>query len=167
MKRKLSKFMKSKDVIKDREYQHIYSQNFHLKIFAEQYLTIGADFFEFKFFYVCHVLKMILVSSFNDSRKELKNFYDENFKLLNITNEPINHEFDIKYFNKTAYNTMVKYAEILSEDFYEHVRVDLIYYKGNIFFGEVTFNTCGGLVPYSDNKWIKNNIVKFLNQNIK
>ena len=45
---------------------------------------------------------------------------------------------------------MIKYAEILSEDF-DFVRVDFYEYEGKVYFSELTFSPWGGyMYSYTD-----------------
>lgn len=50
------------------------------------------------------------------------------------------------------YNKMVEIAEILSEGF-SHVRVDLYNIDGKIYFGEMTFSTCGGYCKFEPDEF--------------
>ena len=34
-----------------------------------------------------------------------------------------------------------------------HVRVDFYIINGKVYFGELTFSTCAGFLPFSDEKW--------------
>lgn len=52
------------------------------------------------------------------------------------------------------FDKMKKFSAILSKDI-PHVRVDWYEINGRLYFGELTFTTCGGMVPFADEKWNK------------
>lgn len=69
------------------------------------------------------------------------NFYDLNWNKMNF----VKKEYESKYEIKKPKNLqkMLKYAEILSENF-QFVRVDLYNVDGKIYFAELTFTPTGG-----------------------
>ena len=74
-------------------------------------------------------------------RAELK---EETLKLPQDLREKINANFE----------KMKQFASILSKDI-PHVRVDFYEINGKLYFGELTFFTASGYIPFHDEKWNK------------
>jgi hypothetical protein len=69
-------------------------------------------------------------------------FFDRDYNIMPY--HRVGYKAVIQQPNKPKnYDRMVEIAEKLSEGF-SHVRVDLYNVEGKIFFGEMTFTTCGG-----------------------
>ena len=49
---------------------------------------------------------------------------------------------------------MKSFASVLSKGI-PHIRVDFYEIDGHLYFGELTFFTCSGMVPFEDDKWDK------------
>jgi hypothetical protein len=75
-----------------------------------------------------------------------RNFYDTNWKNLNITSDCPKSDKEI--YKPSNFNKMLEIASILSKDF-PFVRVDLYNIKGKIYFGELTFYPWSGYVQYN------------------
>ena len=74
-------------------------------------------------------------------------FYDRDFKKLPFyRNDFKKIDFEIK--KPKNFDKMIKYAEILSNDF-PHVRVDFYNIDGDIVFGELTFYNTSGYVSFT------------------
>ena len=81
------------------------------------------------------------------------NFYDLNFKLLNISQ--YHHERDENRQDTIPvnYNKMIRYSKLLSEDF-KFVRVDFYEIENILYLGELTFTPNNGFIKYiNDDKW--------------
>lgn len=52
----------------------------------------------------------------------------------------------------SRFEDMLKIAEILSKDI-PHVRIDLYCIENKIYFGEATFYTGSGFIPFDDKEW--------------
>ena len=50
------------------------------------------------------------------------------------------------------YDKMIEVARVLSKGL-PHVRIDLYNINGKIYFGEMTFFTCSGMVPFEPEEW--------------
>ncbi len=80
-----------------------------------------------------------------------RNVYDKDFNLLDITAARPN--FDPSLISKPEnFEEMLKYAQILSEEF-PFCRVDFYNIKGKIIFGEITFFHAGGLCNIAPKEW--------------
>ena len=47
---------------------------------------------------------------------------------------------------------MIELSRKLSQNI-PHLRVDWYEVNGKLYFGELTFSTCGGFIPFKDDKW--------------
>jgi len=82
-----------------------------------------------------------------------RNVYDKEFNFLNI--KIAREQFDVSLAKKPKnYETMIKYAEILSRPF-PHCRVDLYNIDGKIYFGEITFYHGGACHNINPPEWDK------------
>lgn len=77
-------------------------------------------------------------------------FFDIEWNHLDVKNGHPNSSFPIPKPEK--WEEMIKVAEKLASDF-PHVRVDLYYENGKIYFGEMTFFHFGGNVPFEPAKY--------------
>ena len=55
-------------------------------------------------------------------------------------------------FTISKFEEMKKLASILSKDI-PHVRVDFYEIDNSVYFGELTFYTGSGFIPFDDEKW--------------
>ena len=78
-------------------------------------------------------------------------FFDMNYNLIDCkrkdykqleTIPPIPQNFEL----------MKKFAAILSKDI-PHVRIDFYEINGKLYFGEITFFTCSGMIPFENEEW--------------
>ena len=81
-----------------------------------------------------------------DHNKGRLGFFDKDYKIMPYYRKdyyPITEQLE----KPKNYKRMVEIAEALSEGF-SHVRVDLYNIDGKIYFGEMTFSTCGGYCKF-------------------
>lgn len=79
-----------------------------------------------------------------------RNFYDREWNYLAISTDfPTHGDFIPK---PEGFQEMLKIAEDLAKDF-PHVRVDLYYINGKVFFGELTFYLLSGYEKFSPDKF--------------
>lgn len=81
---------------------------------------------------------------FGDHRR---NIYDEKFNLLDLTTGL--EKYDGKVEKPKNLKKILEISEKLSEDF-PYVRIDLYDFKGNIYFGEMTFTHNAGFTKFND-----------------
>lgn len=114
------------------------------RIIIEKYLDgdKGQPLFDYKFFCFNGQPKLIYVDTWRDGKHAI-NVYDINFRLLKGVElgYPNDEYTDIR--RPDCLDEMIKIASDLSRDFL-HVRVDLYYTHGKIFFGELTFTKGAG-----------------------
>ena len=113
---------------------------------------ISNDIKDYKFFCFNGEPKIMYISeglnnhktasmSFFDMDYNLTNCKRKDYKLLDYTPEkPINFEL------------MKNFARKLSKDI-PHLRVDFYEVDKHLYFGELTFFTCSGMVPFEDENW--------------
>lgn len=112
------------------------------KIICEKFL--GGNITDYKFFcFNGKVEFMYIASGFGNGIEEQISFFDKNgnkapYKRLDY---PVKNDAELP----NDFNEMKKLSEELSEDF-PFVRVDWFEENGRIYFGELTFTPCGGLM---------------------
>ena len=134
-----------------REYPY---KNVKPRIIIEKYIGEGKSMRDYKFFCFNGVPKIMYLSEGLENHTTARmSFYDMNFKVTDCKRK------DYKILNyipskPKTFEKMKKLAQILSKDI-PHVRVDFYDVNNHIYFGELTFYTCSGLVPFEDEKWNK------------
>lgn len=105
---------------------------------------------DYKFFCFNGKPKVMYIASGRQDKKIKFDFYDINFKHLDIVqNYPQNGDI---YEKPKNYDLMLELARKLSIGL-PHVRVDFYNIDGKIYFGEYTFFHHGGLKPFHPTKW--------------
>ena len=96
---------------------------------------------------------MYLSEGLENHKTASMSFYDMNMKLTDCRRSDY---APFKYTPKKPINfeKMKEFSSILSKGI-AHLRVDWYEIDGKLFFGELTFTTCGGMVPFADEKWDK------------
>ena len=88
--------------------------------------------------------KCFIQVDFSRYEKHLRNYYDENFKFLDLRLSDLENNEKMKNMRKPKnFDEMIEVAKKLSEDF-PYVRVDLYNLNGKIYFGELTFTHSAG-----------------------
>ena len=106
--------------------------------------------FDYKFFCFNGKVKLIYVDTWKDGTHAI-NAYDPNFKLYKGVQLGFRNDDTTDAKAPTKLKEMEKIAEDLSKNF-NHVRVDLYFTHGKIYFGELTFTKGAGfgkIKPYS------------------
>lgn len=94
---------------------------------------------------------MYLSEGLEDHSTAGMSFFDMNFKLLPLKRKDY-HELNYNVEKPKNFEKMKKFAEMLSKDI-PHIRVDFYEINGKLFFGELTFYTCSGFVPFEPEEW--------------
>ena len=142
-KQKLKKYMKRDFWLLHREWPY---KNVPHRIIAEKYMVDESktQLKDYKFFCFDGEPKALFVAS--DRNVDTRfDFFDMNFRHMNVTNGHANSDSEIK--KPAGFNEMKKLAKILSKDI-PHVRVDFYDINGRVYFGEMTFFHWGGFVPF-------------------
>lgn len=154
--RRIKKSLKNNYFYVAREWPY---KNVKPRIIIEKYMeeksednTINKSMTDYKFFCFKGEPKLMYIStglenhetasmSFLDMNYNLTDCKRTDFKLLNyVPSKPSNFE------------KMKEFSKILSKNI-PHIRVDWYEINGELFFGELTFYTCGGFLPFDDEKW--------------
>lgn len=104
---------------------------------------------DYKFFCFNGKPKFLYVASERDTNVKF-DFFDLDWNHINVKQVYLNSRKIIKKPDK--FDEMIKICGKLSQDF-PHVRVDLYYEKGRIYFGELTFFHMSGLSKFFPEKY--------------
>lgn len=129
-------------------------KNVSKKIIIENYLEDkdNEPLRDFKFFCFNGKPKFVYVSEGLENHETAKiSFFDLDFNFMPFKRK------DYKPFKKVPrkpknLDLMIKFSEILSQDI-PHLRVDFYEVNGKLYFGELTFFTCSGFIPFDPEKW--------------
>ena len=147
----------------NREFSMVNSEFFHLyskkRIVAEKIFNPISDLYEFKFNLVNHEIRIISILVFINNKRY---FFHYNPDYSPLFNEKKNI-FQISMFNKSILEKLKNYAIKLSEDFPNHIRVDLYLFQNQIYLSELTFDHMNGLKDktYDDNELVKQALKKW------
>ncbi len=122
------------------------------RIIVEEYLEgdDGQPLFDYKLFCFNGVPKMLYVDTWKDGHHAI-NAYDMEFQLLRGVRLGYPNDEETVVKRPAALEEMKRIAADLARDFL-HVRVDLYYTHGRIYFGELTFTKSAGfgrITPHS------------------
>lgn len=145
----LRKSMKSNIYASLREWPY---KNVPHRIIAEQLLDkdpLYDDVPDYKFYCFNGVPKVMLIAT-NRFTDHNFNYYDMEFKKLNITSSAGNNAA-IEFSKPSHFEEMKSVSSKLSQGF-SHMRVDLYYSNNRIFFGELTFYDSSGFDNLSSDR---------------
>lgn len=132
------------------EFFHLYSKK---RIVLEKIFNPISDLYEFKINLINKEIKIIsILASINDEIK----FFHYNPDFTPLFNED-SKKFHISMFDKEILEKLKKYAIKISEDFPNHIRVDLYIFHNKIYLSELTFDHMNGIPDktYDNNKLVK------------
>ena len=114
------------------------------RVIVEEFLEgdKGKPLFDYKFFCFNGIPKMVYIDTWKEGHHTI-NAYDIDLNLFKGVRLGYPNDETAVVEKPDAWDTMVEYAKILSQDF-NHVRVDLYYTNGKIYFGELTFTKGAG-----------------------
>lgn len=147
LNKRLNSWMKRKIINYGREWSYYGIES---RIIVEKLLERdnNNDLPDYKFF--CFNGKVhylyVMVNYVDDHDEGRCSFFDTKFNKLNYRRSEYKPIKDIIKKPKN-FDTMIKYAEILSKDF-PHVRVDFYNIDGKIVFGELTFYNASGYTNF-------------------
>lgn len=148
-KKIICKSMKHNYFYEHREYPY---KDIKPRIIAEQFMVdeSGTELKDYKFFCFDGDPKMLLIVSGrgNDQRQD---FYDMDFNLLPVQRKEHPNSGINRVVSRGFYE-MKLIAEKLSAGI-PHVRVDLYDINGKIYFGELTFFSGSGNIPFEPDEW--------------
>ena len=97
--------------------------------------------------------KMLYVSDGSHTDSQKIAFFNMDYKKLPIKRLDYG-DYDVLPEKPKNFEKMKEFSSILSKGI-PHVRVDWYEINGKLYFGELTFFTCSGMVPFEDEKWDK------------
>lgn len=149
-KKKIDKCMKNNYYYKHREWPY---KNVKPRIIIEEYLEdkIIKKMIDYKFFSFNGNPKIMYVSDNSHTDNQHCCFYDMNYKKLDIKRKDY-QEFEKEIKKPNNFEKMIEFSKILSKDI-PHVRVDWYEINGKLYFGELTFFTCSGFIPFDPEEW--------------
>ena len=150
IKRKINTSLRRNYYYSNREWP---SENVKPRIIIEKYMEDKKSAFmkDYKFFCFDGVpVVMYLSEGLENHNTARMSFFDMNFQLMDFKRR------DYKLMDYTPdkpknFDKMKEFASILSQNI-PHVRVDFYEINGNLYFGELTFFTCSGLIPFENPK---------------
>lgn len=148
-KKKIETHLKKNYYWQSREYPY---KDLKARVIGEKYLVDESEteLKDYKFFCFNGVPKMLLIISgrYIDQRQD---FYDMDFNLLPVQRKK-HPNSGIKREKPKGFDIMKELASRLSVGI-PHVRVDFYNVNGKIYFGEFTFFSAGGNLPFEPNNW--------------
>ena len=125
------------------------------RIIIEKYISNDDELIkDYKFFCFNGIPKIMYISEGLENHLTAKmSFYDMDFKITDCKRKDYKL---LDYVPKKPYNfeKMKEFAMKLSKDI-PHVRVDFYEIGRQIYFGELTFYTCSGFIPFENEEWDK------------
>ena len=148
-RKKINKSLRHNYFYEHREYPY---KNIKPRIIVEQYMVdeSGTELKDYKFFCFNGIPKMLLIVS-GRGKDQRQDFYDMDFNLLPVYRKEHPNSGIIRHM-PAGYEKMKCLAEQLSANI-PHVRVDLYDINGNIYFGEMTFYSGSGNIPFEPEEW--------------
>ena len=124
------------------------------RIIVEKYMTDenSSSMKDYKFFCFNGVPKIMYLSEGLENHKTAAmSFFDMNFELVNCKRKDYKL---LKYQPSKPRNfeKMKEFASLLSSGI-PHLRVDFYEINGELFFGELTFYTNSGMIPFENEEW--------------
>ena len=151
-KKQLKKALKRKFYYASREYALRFAEP---KIIIEKYMSNGKDgLYDYKFYCFHGQPRYLYVSGgLTDHSTARISFYN-----IDLTDAPFQRG-DYLHFDKIPYipkkyNEMLDIARKLSKNI-PFVRVDLYEIEGSVYFSELTFYPCNGMMPFEPEEWDK------------
>ena len=141
-------------------------QPFHLypkkRIIVEKQLTPLTELYEFKYFVINRDIKFIYLQYYINTTNTVYLIYDKNYNFIFRNNMYKVNPLNIKaMFKKDILEKMKIYANNLSEDFPNFIRVDLYLFHNNIYLSELTFASYDGLYLDKNETYIIDSVKNF------
>lgn len=131
-------------------------KNVKPRIIVEKYMgqKNGDSMKDYKFFCFNGKPELMYISEGLDDHSTARmSFFDMDFKITDCKRKDYKKLDYIPKKPKT-FEKMKEFATLLSKNI-PHLRVDMYDINNHIYFGELTFYTCGGYVPFENDEWDK------------
>lgn len=128
-------------------------KNVKPRIIVEKYMedSTSKDLKDYKFFCFDGRPEVLYISTGSHTDNQQIAFFDMNYNLLNIKRTDYN-DYDTLPNKPKEFEKMKKFASMLSKNI-PHLRVDFYEVDGNVYFGELTFYTGSGYIPFTNEKY--------------
>lgn len=159
-KKKITRCMKINYYWAFREWPY---KNVKPRIIAEKYMedSVDGELRDYKYFCFSGIAKVLFIATnrCKEDEETSFDFFDINYKHLDLTKGHPNAK--TLPHKPATFETMKKLSEKLAENF-PQVRCDFYEVNGKTYFGELTFASGGGVVPFNPEeydlefgRWIK------------
>lgn len=128
-------------------------KNVKRKVICEQYMNDGSGdaLTDYKFFCFNGVPKYLYVDRFI-AGEEYLDFYDMDFNHMPFKRLDYPNQYNGEVSKPKCFKKMKVIATILTQNI-PSVRCDFYEINGEIYFGELTFFTAGGFIPFYPEEW--------------
>ena len=151
VRRKINKSLKRNYYYSSREWVY---KNVKPRIIVEKFMKDdrNGSMRDYKFFCFNGVPRIMYISEgLEDHATAGISFYDMDMKLSDCKRSDY-RQLDYMPEKPKNFEKMKEFSAILSKKI-PHLRVDWYEINGKLYFGELTFFTCSGMVPFADEKW--------------
>lgn len=153
IRRKINKCLRKNYYNSSKEWPY---KNVKPRIIIEKYMEDNNNISmrDYKFFCFNGVPKLMYLSEgLEDHSTARMSFYDMNFDISDCKRADYKQ---LEYVPKKpkTFEKMKEFASLLSHNI-PHLRVDFYEINGKLYFGELTFFTCSGFIPFEKEKWNK------------
>lgn len=149
-KKILTKYLKRNFYYANREWPY---KNVKPRIIVEKYMEDKNNKImrDYKFFCFGGKPEVLYISDGSHSEEQKIVFFDIDYNVLPIKRSDYG-DFDIIPKKPKNFEKMKKFSSKLSKNI-PHLRVDWYEINGKLYFGELTFFTGGGVIPFEDKEW--------------
>ena len=150
-KKKIEKCLKRKYFYIHREWPY---KNVKPRIIIEKYMEnkTGSSIRDYKFFCFNGEPKIMYLSEGLENHATASmSFFDMDFNLTDCKRKDYKCLSNILPKPKN-FELMKKFSSILSKNI-PHLRVDFYEVDEKLYFGELTFSTCAGMIPFESDEW--------------
>ena len=149
-KKKINTFLNRKYFYIHREWPY---KNVKPRIIIEKYMEDNNSIMrDYKFFCFNGEPKLMYLSEGLENHETARmSFYDMDFNLIDCKRKDYK-QLDYTPKKPKTFEKMKEFASTLSRDI-PHLRVDWYEINGKLYFGELTFYTCSGFIPFETEEW--------------
>lgn len=153
VKKKIDRALKKNYYYSSREWPY---KNVKPRIIVEKYMEDEGNKLmrDYKFFCFDGKPEIMYISEGLENHATAGiSFYDMNMKLIDCKRSDY-RQLDYIPEKPKNFGKMKEFSAILSKGI-PHLRVDWYEINGKLYFSELTFSTCGGIVPFENDGWDK------------